>query len=620
MLDKDLIPTPLLTRSEKKTLRKVVPKPPRFRMLFIFFYMLLWLCDMLVLRLTFNWNSRAKGEVTKKFMERLGFLWVKIGQILSLRKDFFGKEFCDVLATLQHRANGFSTEIVVQQIERSLNRSIQDVFSHFDEKPLAAASIAQVHRAQLRREDAAVVVKIMRPHAKEYFDKDIRFLRWCVAVLKRLDLWSFMRWDEAIWEIEHMMKEEIDYRYEASNLKIYKKIVKSHKVYVPTVFKKYSAQNVLVMEFIPGVLLSDFNNTQRIDPGRVDQWCMENNFDGKRAGRNILLSFSRQLFEDNFYHADLHPGNIILLKNSRMALIDIGSVGTVELDLLRRFFSTIKSLATKDYHKTADLMISFCPTLPMDDLSNLNEELVRCMRDWEVKTPLKELDYYDRSVTSLILEMVELMTIQYELSIGWGFLKITRSWFNLESSLDCMMPESNNLKLFSIYFAERENRVIHAMLQPKNIRSQIVAIPDTLNEYRLFIEPRIRRAGRTIEIELKRSDQMIMAIAKSFCHILLTSGTLLLLLTLALLSQAFGSMHGLLTAIFPENFIGYFADAANAWVTHVETTVQVHLPPHYRWLWTGVPFGVNFRIWMNARDFSGRNDRQGVQLDSVPYS
>ena len=620
MLDETLIPTPLLTKSEKRTLKKVAPKPPRFRMLYIFFYMAWWLCDMLALWLTFNWTSRAKGEVTKRFMERLGFLWVKIGQILSLRKDFFGKDFCDVLATLQHRANGFATEIVVQQIELALRRPLQDVFSYFDEKPLAAASIAQVHRGQLKREGIAVVVKIMRPYAKDYFDKDIWFLRRCVALIKWLDLYSFMRWDEAIWEIEHMMKEEIDYRYEASNLRRYKKVVKSHKVYVPTVFNKYSTQNVLVMEFIPGVLLSDFNNTQRIDPARVEQWCMENNFDGKKAGRNMLLSFSRQLFEDNFYHADLHPGNIILLKDSRMTLIDIGSVGTVELDLLRRFFSTIKSLATKDYHKTADLMISFCPTLPMEDLSNLNEELVRCMRDWESKTPLKKLDYYDRSVTSLILAMVELMTMQYQLPIGWGFLKITRSWFNLESSLDCLMPKSNNLKLFTVYFEARENRVVHALMQPKNIRSLIVSIPDTLNEYRLFIEPRIRRAGRTIEIQLKRTDQIIMAFAQLFSAMLFLSGVFLLILTIDLLSQAFGSIATLVAAVFPGDFIGYFHAAANGMAAYLETLLNVHLPLQLRWLWAGLPFGVNCQFWRNMRDFACRNDKNGVQLDSVPYA
>ena len=618
MLKEELKPTALMKKSDQKAIEYMEPKTPRYRTLVILFNMLRWGLDMLVLRVTFNWSSRSKGIVTRHLIERLGFLWVKLGQILSLRKDFFGQDFCDELTSLQNKATFFSYDIVRQQIHQDLGRQIEDIFSFFNETPLAAASIAQVHRAKLKRNNSDVVVKIMRPCAKEIFIKDLNFLRRCVAILKWLDLWSNMRWDEAIWEIQHMMMEETDYRYEESNLKSYKKNLKKHKVYVPKVFPDYCTEHVIVMEFVPGVLLSDFNDVYKCDPGRVDRWCEENDFDKKKAGLHLLLSFSRQIFEDNLYHADLHPGNIILLKNSRMALIDIGSVGTIEADLQRRFFSTIISLATKDYYKVADLMISFCPIVPMIDLSDLTEELVRCLRDWELKTPVKKFDYYEKSVTLVILEMVELMTVQYKLSIGWGFLKITRSWCNLESSLNCMMPESNNLEAFSIYFSQRDGRVLHQLLQPKNIRSLIVSIPDTINEYRLFIEPRIRRSSRVVQLGLKRTDHIIMGIASLFSGILAYSCLFFLALAVIIFSKYNNILDDVFYLPLSETIVTYILNVSDKIVQTIEAFFGIYLEPKYQWLWYFLPITVTFYFWRKISKFRGVVGDTDVHLDGFP--
>ncbi len=372
-----------------------------------------------------------------------------------------------------------------------------------------------------------------------------------------------------------------------------------------------------MLEYIPGVLLSDFNAAYHTDPARVDFWCDENNFDRKKAGLDLLLSFSRQLFEDNFYHADLHPGNILLLRDSKVALIDIGSAGTVEADLLRRFFSTVRALATQDYYKTADLMISFCPKIPLADLTDVTEELVHCLRNWEIKVAVENIPFHDKTATFVLLQMVELMTFRYKLPIGWSFLKITRSWCNLESSVDCLNPKFNSLEGFRLYFAERDQRLLQAFIKPKNIRSIAVSIPDTLNEYRLFVEPRIRKASRVMQLSLKRTDQIIVGTAKLVTKVLSITICYLLFLLVILYSAEVGRPTlNVIRQIMPERTSNHFLRISDQYASWVNRAFGEPLSQERIWMWFIVPIGILLYVRRNIHKFVVRTGDSDVR----PYS
>src|SRR5262249_51082517 len=146
------------------------------------------------------------------------------------------------------------------------------------------------------------------------------------------------------------------------------------------VHKKLSTANIVVMERISGVLMSDYIRIRDEDPARVEEWLKVNHINPRKVGSRLLISFMRQLFENNLFHADLHPGNIILLRDSRIALIDLGSVGSLDHEFLTLYRGLQRALAMNDYGKAADLQLRLCAQLPSRHLTEMRAELIRSLR------------------------------------------------------------------------------------------------------------------------------------------------------------------------------------------------------------------------------------------------
>ena len=159
----------------------------------------------------------------------------------------------------------------------------------------------------------------------------------CIAKLSQWSIQPHMRWQDMLWEVEQLMAEELDYNYEIANIRRMKKVLSRHNIYVPKVFSHYCSERVLVMEFIHGVVMADYLKVAASDPLRLKAWCEENNVEPRRLGKRLFFSNLRQLFEDNLFHGDLHPGNIVLLRDSRIAFIDLGSIGFSDRDFLEKY-------------------------------------------------------------------------------------------------------------------------------------------------------------------------------------------------------------------------------------------------------------------------------------------
>src|SRR6516165_2556839 len=173
-----------------------------------------------------------------------------------------------------------------------------------------------------------------------------------------------LRWEEMLWELDQIVAEEIDYRFEASNMRRMRKSLWPHRVYVPKVFPSYCTKQVLVTEFIDGVLMTDYIRMLGDDPQRCAAWCAENKIRPRLVARRLYNSLLRQLLEDNLFHGDPHPGNIMLLRNSRIALIDFGTVGSMEREYHQKFGLLFKAMAGQDYAKSADLLLLLSGALP----------------------------------------------------------------------------------------------------------------------------------------------------------------------------------------------------------------------------------------------------------------
>ena len=241
------------------------------------------------------------GVDLKLALIKLGPAFIKLGQLLSTRRDLLPNDIADELETLQDQVPAFESEIAVALIETSLERPLAEIFKHFDPKPLASASIAQVHTAELDSGES-VVIKIRRPDITERVLEDLQILESLAALTDR-------RWTQAqrlhlprvIKDYQNVILAELDFEQEAQNtIKLRALWLDRGKLYVPKIYPDLTRENLLVMERVEGTVVS--HKDQLVDQG----------VNLERLANLGVEIFFTQVFEDNFFHADMHPGNILV--------------------------------------------------------------------------------------------------------------------------------------------------------------------------------------------------------------------------------------------------------------------------------------------------------------------
>ncbi len=487
MLDRDLVPSPLEQPGRRRVEIRPPGPPPRHPRLRVIRAFGGYLLTNLRLRLSGTLDEENRAVRLRQVFEELGGLWVKVGQLVSLRTDIFSEPVCRELSRLQHRAIGFPFEEVERILRQELGDDLDAVFTAFEREPLAAASVSQVHVARLRATRAVVAVKVRRPAAEIAFGRDLQFLKWLVRVLNVLA--PHVHLPEALWELEQMVKEELDFRFEAANTRRMRRSLREHDIHVPNVYRDWCTRNVLVTEFVPGVLMSDFIRLMQEDPAAARRWCLENDVQPRRVGTRLFRSILRQLLEDNLFHADIHPGNIILLRDSHVALIDFGTIGTCEKTFLATYKASLRAMAEKDFSKAADMTLQFAISPPsISDIGDLKRDLVRCFREWEAVSHLDDVGYHNRSLGAAGMASGQVMA-RYKVQLSWQFMRISRTWGTLDSSLSLLLPDANYINLFNGYFrdAARRQRTPRRVLA--NAVETVESLAATVSEYRTVLEP-----------------------------------------------------------------------------------------------------------------------------------
>ena len=536
MLSRQLIPTRLIDPARREPLviadRADPPSPWRLlsvvRALGGYFLALLWL------RLRGRSDSYVAGVKLRETFEALGGLWLKVGQLLSLRIDVFPQAFCEELSKLQSRSVGFPTPIARRIIEEDLGAPIEQYFDEFGARPFAVASIGQVYRARLRQEAVYVAVKVQKPYAPEMFARDMVFVRWIVFLLRALRFRRHMRWDLGYEELREVMKEELDFHYEASSLRRMKKSLKGHKIYVPKLFARYSSKRVLVTEFIHAVLMADYIREATADPEHLAVWLRENNVDPRLVARRLIDSIFRQIFENNLYHGDLHPGNVVLLRDSRIALIDFGTTSFTEREYLQKFNLFVNALATRDYAKAADLCLLLTASLPNIDTDQVKEELVRALRAWATRTLVRELPYHDKSLDNATIEVVKIL-VEYRCTMEWAWLRIHRALTTLDISLIYLYPRVNYTRMLQRYYRNAERRRLERIISPAMLRRSLAAyenalvIQDRVNDYTLFQGALVRRHSQVFRGATTKAAAVFGALVDLVRTAIIVGGTVALI-------------------------------------------------------------------------------------------
>jgi ubiquinone biosynthesis protein len=503
MLDPKLIPTHLIEPAEvPPVVIKEPHRPSRFHLLYLITFFLRFYLGIFWLWVRRKLNRQEHAHRLRLAFERLGGVWMKLGQLLSLRTDVFSREFCLELSRLQARAEGFPPEMARQIIEKELQGPLESFFDNFESHPFAAASIGQVHRAQLRQERVWVAVKVQRPYAAAAAVREMAFIRFLVRFLERLWFMPNLHWEELLWELNQILAEETDYRCEAASISRLRKSLRKHKIYVHKVFHAYSTRRVLVTEYITAVLMSDYIRVIKTDPIRCEKWQQDNNVDPKLVMRRLFDSLWRQLLRDNLFHSDMHPGNIILLRDSQLSLIDFGAVGSMEREYQRKYSLMMQAMANYDYAKAADCLLLISGALPPTDLTETKQKLIRCLRAWELRSFAKGIPYNEKSMSTLVNELVRIL-FQYECAADWSFLRITRAQETVDQSLMHLDPTANYTKLMRSFFRRSVRRDRKWMQRPEGVREylfnllDLVKIPQQLSENSMFQGWILRRQAQS---------------------------------------------------------------------------------------------------------------------------
>ncbi|EYF00543.1 ABC1 kinase family protein [Chondromyces apiculatus] len=520
MLKKRLIPTQLAYRKAPKETGKAPMKPVgKWRLLFVVRFLAATVWYSLLARLRppagpgGKYTNEFIAQRTRETMERLGGLWIKTGQIIAMRRDIFPKAFCDELSKLHDSATGFPGEVACAIIEAELGCPLREVFSEFDTQPLAAASIGQVHVGRIRANGVRVAVKVQRPSIVESFQSDLKILRFYLTLLKIFRIMPWGKWEEMYWKLSQTLSDELDYRLEVASIRRMRKTLRHQRVYVPKAFVQYCSARVLVMEFIDGVLMSDYLNALNAEPEKAKAWCKENNVDPKKVGKRLFLGFLQQLLEDNLMHGDLHPGNIMLLKNSRYSLIDFGSVDSLDRGFLEKYTLGLTVLAKRDFSKYMDVFLTMVPGLPHVDLETMRMEVVRELQAWESLTDVKGIPYEQRALTGANVRLSAVLG-KYHLPPLWNMLRVMRSGMALDASLKFLIPEVNFFKLARRHFEGRRERMLKYMAS-KSSRQDLVGslhdlmrLPASLGENLLFQAELIRKRAITFQGQISKAAEV----------------------------------------------------------------------------------------------------------------
>jgi ubiquinone biosynthesis protein len=425
--------------------------------------------------------SGSRGERLRLALEELGPIFMKFGQTLSTRRDLLPRDIADELEKLQDRVPPFSNAAARAIVEAAYERPVAEVFARFDEAPLAAATIAQVHCAQLK-DGKEVVVKIVRPGIRQLIERDAEVLYALADLANRY--WSDaprLRPVELVREYEKTILDELDLKREAANAAQLRRNFKgSRLLYVPEVFWDYTRNNVMVMERVQGVLINDVAELQRRGANI------------QRLAENGVEIFFTQAFRHNFFHADMHPGNIFVLLDNpeqpRYAAVDFGIVGTLAPRDQHYLAENFLAFFEHDYRRIAQLHIDsgWIPShVRVDEL----ESAVRTVCEPIANKPLREISF--GQVLISLFEAAQRFDAQMQPQL----MLIQKTLLQIEGVGRQLYPDLDLWKtaqpLLRQWVAERWS--VRAMV--RDVRKQLPDMLQALHQLPPLLENTIQRAS-----------------------------------------------------------------------------------------------------------------------------
>jgi len=328
-------------------------------------------------------EKMTRAERVRLALEELGPTFVKMGQVLSTRPDLIPVEWIEELSKLQDNVPPFPFEQVKEIIEEEFGCPLGERFASFDETPIAAASIGQVHRARLISGEE-VAVKVQRPGIRPVIETDIEILTHLAGLMERhIEEMTIYRPTRIVEEFARTIEREMDYTVEASNQERFARQFAGHDhLHVPGIYREALTSRVLTMEFIDGIKASEL---EKLDRAGMDRKLIA------ARGAGLILE---QIFKQGFFHADPHPGNVFVMKGNTVCYLDFGIMGSVDRRAREHFVDLIYGYVSRNEAGMASALLRLTEWEQEPDRKALERD-IRSLMDLHLYKPLKELRVKD---------------------------------------------------------------------------------------------------------------------------------------------------------------------------------------------------------------------------------
>ena len=316
----------------------------------------------------------------REFLQRLGPIFVKVGQFLALRPDLIAQEYCNELLELTDRVETFPYEVAREIIRQDLGGDPEKLFSWIDSRPLAAGSLAQVHRARTLN-DEEVVIKVQRPNIHAAVQRDLRRARLLVRILNLTRSHLVVSPSAVLDEITRWLHDELDVRLELRNLtRMYQLAQDSDILRVPTPYPELSGNRVVTAEYLPGVPLSDL--LKLIRDGRIEE-VDDLGLDRAKLAENLLYTVLEQIFRYQFFHADTHPGNVLAMSDNSVGFIDFGLADTLDPNFRKVMMRLLSAIYSDDFESMFQSLVEVLVPGEDSDLSEFRADFFQQSRRWQ---------------------------------------------------------------------------------------------------------------------------------------------------------------------------------------------------------------------------------------------
>jgi len=414
------------------------------------------------------------GERLRLALEELGPIFVKFGQAISTRRDLLPPDIADELAKLQDAVPPFPVDQAVAIIEGAYGESVDSVFERFDVEPLAAASIAQVHTAKLKAGDE-VIVKVLRPGVQEQVESDLAVMRVLAGLADRY--WEHgkrLRPLEIVDEYEHTILDELDLMREAANTaQVKRNFQDSDMLYVPDVYWDYCRPEVLVQERIYGTPISEMDTLR--EAGTNIQVLAEN-------GVEIFFT---QVFRHNFFHADMHPGNIFVIttdpERPKYVAVDFGIVGTLSPEDQRYLAENFLAFFDRDYQRIAKLHLD-SGWVPAGTRVDQLETAIRTVCEPIFNKPLAEISF-----AQLLMRLFRVAQ-RFDVEIQPQMILLHKTLFNIEGLGRQLYPQLDLWKTAHPVLKRWMDEQVGGRAMIKDLRQNLPQLRDAMRELPFIIQ------------------------------------------------------------------------------------------------------------------------------------